>query len=92
MPGSMAFVEKARAKGLVALVSGAIAYHVPVIVMPKGNPANVKTPADMARPGLKLLFPDRTATRSRPARVCDIWQAGHYASRTREVLFGFRGD
>jgi len=62
MPGSMAFVEKARAKGLVALVSGPIAYHVPVIVTPKGNPANVKTPADMARPGLRLIFPDRKST------------------------------
>jgi len=62
MPGSMAAVETARKKGLVFDVSDAIAYHVPVIVTPKGNPAKINTVDDLAKPGVKLIMPDKIST------------------------------
>jgi molybdate transport system substrate-binding protein len=62
MPGSMASIESARKKGLVSVVSAPIAYHVPVIVTPKGNPAHIKTVEDLAKPGVKLILPDKVST------------------------------
>lgn len=62
MPGSSQFVKKAKAEGLIDTVGAAIAYHVPVVIVPKGNPAGIRGVADLARPGLKLILPDRKAT------------------------------
>ena len=36
--------------------------HVPVIVVQKGNPKNITTLADFARPGLKIALGDANAT------------------------------
>jgi len=60
--GSTIFVKKARQKGAVAEVSPPLAYHVPVIVTPKGNPAGIAGVRDLARPGVRLLMPDPRAT------------------------------
>jgi molybdate transport system substrate-binding protein len=35
-----------------------IAYHIPAIAVPKGNPAQITSLADMAKPGVKLILGD----------------------------------
>lgn len=35
-----------------------IAYHIPAIAVPKGNPAQISSLADMAEPGIKLVLGD----------------------------------
>jgi molybdate transport system substrate-binding protein len=62
IPGSMAFVQKAQRKGIVTEVTKTLAYHVPVIVTPKGNPAGITGVRDLTKPGVKLLMPDSRAT------------------------------
>jgi molybdate transport system substrate-binding protein len=48
------YVEKAG-----ALLSAAqVGYVAPVLVVPKGNPAHVKSLEDLARPGVKVALPD----------------------------------
>jgi molybdate transport system substrate-binding protein len=60
--GGVEFVEKVRQKGNAAEVSEPLAYHVPVIITPKGNPAGIADVRDLAKPGVKLLMPDAKAT------------------------------
>ncbi len=62
MPGGMPYVEKAQQKGYIAEIDGPIAYHTPVIITPKGNPAKISKVQDLAQPGLKLVIPDKEAT------------------------------
>ncbi len=35
-----------------------VAYHIPAIAVPKGNPAGITSLADMAKPGVKLILGD----------------------------------
>jgi molybdate transport system substrate-binding protein len=51
MPGDGYYVEQAEQAGLVASTH-AVCCFVPVILVQKGNPKNVRTLADLARPGL----------------------------------------
>ena len=53
MPGEKWYVDQAAQDGLVASQKN-VCYFVPVILVQKGNPKNVKTLADLARPGLRL--------------------------------------
>ncbi len=62
MPGGMPFVEQAKQKGHVDEVIGPIAFHTPVIITPKGNPAQVLSVEDLTKQGVKLLIPDKDAT------------------------------
>lgn len=62
MPGALSFVEKAKNNGHIDQVAGPIAYQAPVIITPKGNPANVTSIQDLAKEGVKLLIPDKEAT------------------------------
>lgn len=62
IPGSRSFIDKAAEQGLIATSGKAVAYHVPVIIVPKANPAGIGRIEDFARPGTKLLLPDRKAT------------------------------
>ena len=61
MPGSTAEWNTAKDQGLVNERS-LVAYHVPVIVVKKGNPKNITTLADFAQPGLKVALGDVNAT------------------------------
>lgn len=62
MPGGMPFIDKAKEKGFIEEIAGPIAYHTPVIVVPKDNSANITSIYDLANPGVKLLVPDLEAT------------------------------
>ncbi|MDD1687828.1 molybdate ABC transporter substrate-binding protein [Methanoregula sp.] len=61
MPGSTVEFQTAKDQGLVT-TSQLVAYHVPVIAVQKGNPKNITTLADFARPGLKIALGDANAT------------------------------
>jgi len=61
MPGSTTEFKTAKSQGLVN-ESKLVAYHIPVIAVQKGNPKNITTLADFARPGLKVALGDANAT------------------------------
>ncbi|GEM_PF-123284 len=63
-PGSSDFMEKAKQDGDVLPETEArIVYLVPAINVQKGNPKNVRTLADLARPGLRVAI-------ANPETVC----------------------
>jgi len=55
IPGGTPDYRIAKDKGLVG-EPGYVAYHVPVIAVAKGNPQNITTVDDFARPGLKIAL------------------------------------
>ncbi len=61
MPGSTVEFQTAKDQGLVT-TNQLVAYHVPVIAVQKGNPKNITTLADFAKPGLKIALGDANAT------------------------------
>ena len=60
VPGDEHYVDRAKAQGLIAS-SQTACYFVPVILVQKGNPKNIRGPADLARPGLRLGLGDPEA-------------------------------
>lgn len=58
--GSMDSYNVALEKELV-FEGKPVAYHIPVIGVPKGNPANIQTLEDMAKPGIKVILGDEEA-------------------------------
>lgn len=60
VPGSMYYYEVAKEKGLVDIKKD-VAYHIPAIVVPNGNPANIKRLEDIAKPEVKVVLGDPKA-------------------------------
>ena len=60
MPGATMYIEKAKEKGFVDYEQN-VAYHVPVIAVPKGNPANIRCLNDLTKPGVKVILGDPEA-------------------------------
>ncbi len=61
IPGSTNEWKTAKAQGLVDSYE-MVAYHVPVIVVQKGNPKKITSLKDFAQPGLKVALGDVNAT------------------------------
>ncbi|NOR48883.1 MAG: molybdate ABC transporter substrate-binding protein [Methanosarcinaceae archaeon] len=61
MPGATYYFDIAREKGFTDYEQ-LIAYHVPVIAVPKGNPANIKSLYDFTMPDVKIILGDAKAT------------------------------
>jgi molybdate transport system substrate-binding protein len=61
MPGSTVEFKTAQDQGLVN-TSQLVSYHVPIIAVRKGNPKNITSLMDFARPGLKIALGDANAT------------------------------
>ena len=61
IPGSTVEFQTAKDQGLVT-TNQLVAYHVPVIAVQKGNPKNITSLRDFARPGLKIALGDANAT------------------------------
>jgi molybdate transport system substrate-binding protein len=57
MPGARSDLEVAIEKGLVDETAN-VAYHVPCIITPKGNPAGVESLEDLAEPGVRVALGD----------------------------------
>jgi len=60
MPGATMYIEKAKEKGFVNYEQN-VAYHVPVIAVPRGNPANISCLNDLTKPGVKVILGDPEA-------------------------------
>lgn len=60
MPGEDFYLNQAKDRGYIA-ASKPIGYFEPVLLVPKGNPKNIKTLADLARPGLRVALGDAKA-------------------------------
>ena len=60
MPGATYYFDCAKAKGLTDYEQ-LIAYHVPVIAVPGGNPANITSLEDLAKPEVTVILGDSKA-------------------------------
>mgnify|MGYP001594976071 CR=1 FL=1 len=60
MPGEAYYMEVAQGKGFVD-TQETIAYHIPVITVPAGNPAGITCLSDLGRQGVKLVWGDPQA-------------------------------
>jgi molybdate transport system substrate-binding protein len=60
LPGATMDFEEAKAKGFVA-EEAKLAYHVPVIVTPKGNPSGIESLEDLTKTGTRLVLGDPEA-------------------------------
>jgi len=60
IPRDVVDMEKAKSKGFVSEYKKVV-YHIPVIGVPKGNPAQIGTLADLAKPGVKVIIGDEKA-------------------------------
>ncbi|WP_301664768.1 molybdate ABC transporter substrate-binding protein [Methanoculleus frigidifontis] len=60
MPGATSYIDAAREKGFVGKEE-LVVYHVPAIIVPKGNPANITCLADLAKPGVRVELGDPEA-------------------------------
>ncbi|HDN65830.1 MAG TPA: molybdate ABC transporter substrate-binding protein [Methanosarcinales archaeon] len=60
MPGATYYFDIAKEKGITDYEQR-IAYHVPVIAVPRGNPAGITSLADLAKPGVTVILGDPKA-------------------------------
>lgn len=87
MPGATMYIETATEKGLIdADYQELICYHVPVIVVPKGNPANITCLADMANEGVELIWGDPEAAAIGKTGVSILNKNGIYDEVWANVL------
>jgi len=57
VPGALYYYNAAKEKDL-AISEKSVAYHIPVIAVPKGNPANIQTLEDLTKPEVKVILGD----------------------------------
>lgn len=87
IPGSPDYMEKAREFDLVDGKETKLAYLVPAILVPKGNPQQIMTLQDLTRPGVRVGIAE-------PGSVCvglyavEIMQANNLADKIRPNLRG----
>ena len=60
-PGAMYYFDIAKEKNFIDHEK-IVAYHIPVIAVPKGNPANITCLADLTKPGVRLAMGDPKAS------------------------------
>ncbi len=60
MPGATYYFDIAKEKGITDYEQR-IAYHVPVIAVPKGNPAGITSLEDLTKPGVTVILGDSKA-------------------------------
>jgi molybdate transport system substrate-binding protein len=61
MPGAKMYGQQAVEKGLAEDNIKEVAYHIPVIAVPQGNPAGIEKLEDLAKPGVKVVLGDPEA-------------------------------
>jgi molybdate transport system substrate-binding protein len=57
MPGARSYIDSTIEKGFVDETANVV-YHVPCIIVPKGNPAGVQSLEDLAEPGVRVALGD----------------------------------
>ena len=60
MPGATYYIDIAREKGFISY-QRKVAYHIPVIAVPEGNPGGIICLNDLAREGVKVVLGDAKA-------------------------------
>ncbi|NPV30077.1 MAG: molybdate ABC transporter substrate-binding protein [Firmicutes bacterium] len=60
LPGDIAELKPLKEKKLVVWEKN-IVYHIPVLAVPRGNPAGIQKLADLGRPGVKVALGDPQA-------------------------------
>ncbi len=60
MPGDVRYVQQAQEEGLIASSLDAC-YFIPVVLVRKGNPKNIRSVADLTRDGLRIGLGDEKA-------------------------------
>ncbi|MCF8010331.1 MAG: molybdate ABC transporter substrate-binding protein [Clostridiales bacterium] len=60
VPGAKYYFEKAKEDGLVDYEKN-VAYHIPVIGVPEGNPAGIQSLEDLTKDGVKVVLGDESA-------------------------------
>jgi molybdate transport system substrate-binding protein len=60
VPGDVYYFEAALEKGLVE-TGKEVAYHIPVIAVPEGNPAGIETLEDLGNEGVEVILGDEKA-------------------------------
>jgi molybdate transport system substrate-binding protein len=85
MPGATMYIEIATEKGLVDYQQ-LICYHIPIITVPKGNPANITCLEDLARPGVKLIFGDPEVAACGKVAVSILKNNGIYDAAWENVI------
>lgn len=79
MPGARPYIQTAIDKGYVNR-SVDVVYHVMIIAVPKGNPADITTIDDLARPGVRVALgePDGPAVGKAAKKMLErdgLWEA-----------------
>jgi molybdate transport system substrate-binding protein len=79
MPGAKSYIDSAIEKGFVDKTEKVV-YHVLGIAVPKGNPANIQTIADLAAPGVRVAIgePSGPAVGSAAKKMLEadgLWEA-----------------
>ncbi|MBQ3719154.1 MAG: molybdate ABC transporter substrate-binding protein [Methanomicrobium sp.] len=76
IPGGQPDYKVAADQGLVVADPQLVAYHVPVIAVPKGNPKEIKDVTDLAKSGMRVALGDANATAIGKAGVKIFTKAG----------------
>ncbi len=88
MPGAAMYLDTAEEKGFVSYRQN-IAYHIPVIIVPKGNPAAITGLEDLARPGVKLVWGDPEVAAIGKTGIGILKKAGIYDDAWANVIATF---
>ncbi|WP_297535473.1 molybdate ABC transporter substrate-binding protein [Thermococcus sp.] len=87
VPGSYYYLEEAAQRGYI--LNGTIinvTKHIPVIIVPKGNPAHVESLRDLAKPGVKVVLGDPKACAIGRVAEKILKNAGIWGNVSRNVI------
>jgi len=85
MPGATKYIETAQEKGFIATTEN-ICYHVPIITVPKGNPAGITCLEDMAGEGITVVWGDPEVAAIGKTGVAILEKNGLYESVWANVI------
>jgi molybdate transport system substrate-binding protein len=85
MPGATKYIDIAAEKGFIEYKQN-VCYHIPVITVPTGNPANITCLGDFARDDVKLVWGDPEVAAIGNAGVKILEKNGLYNSTWPNVI------
>ena len=85
MPGATKYIDIATEKGFIDYKQN-VCYHIPVITVPTGNPANITCLGDFARDDVKLVWGDPEVAAIGNAGVKILEKNGLYNSTWPNVI------
>jgi len=88
MPGADFYLDTAIEKGFIDFWQN-VAYHIPVITVPKGNPAGITSLEDLAGPGIELVWGDPEVAAIGKTGVSILKKAGIYEGAWANVIATF---